>query len=390
MPRLVIVEFSFYPETTAVSQLLGDLVFRLRAEHPDWSIRVLAGGIWEDRFEYSRWCKGVRVHRFFPPWVGGRGGISKAIRYLWYGLAIFLLVPVFSHDATVVCLTTPPFLGAIVSSTLSRSRSRFIYYIQDLYPELLFDLGYLRVPWLIRRLQQVQNRTYRKAAKVITIGEDMKERILASYKRIRDIEIVPNWGFQVAPSPTPRSGLHLVYSGNAGLAHSFELLFQLAMSLKTWDGICYTFRGGGVQFENIRKRFSVIGEQRARFCGYSAREDVVTNLQEASVLVISQRNELLGDLLPSKFSTYLSVGRPILFIGPRQSEIGRVLMKNDIGFVLEATRDLETCIQWLDSLRKTTDLRDAMGGRASQVYQDHYSFDLAFNQFRNVMRGPSV
>jgi hypothetical protein len=210
---------------------------------------------------------------------------------------------------------------------------------------------------------------------VIVIGQDMKEKLLRVYGPPRELSLIQNWG-DFSGVKAPRSGDFVVgYSGNAGIAHQFDLLYEVVNQLKYFDDLRYTFRGSGPRVSEIQQAFLQLGETRVVFSDFVERSLVVPTLSECSVLVLAQSSESVGDLLPSKFYTYLMAGRPILFLGPRQSEIGRQILQNDLGFVLEESRYVGACVNWFIALRASPVLANEIGRRASRYYEQNFGFN---------------
>ena len=58
--------------------------------------------------------------------------------------------------------------------------------------------------------------------------------------------------------------------------------------------------------------------------------------RSSNVLLVSINNTPNATgILPGKFFEYLASGRPILAIGPKQSDIGKVLSKTKAGIIVE-------------------------------------------------------
>ncbi len=385
MPKLRVVEFSYYPETTAVSQLLGDLLIRFKTENPQWRISVYCGGIWNHRNEYVKLFNGVKIRRLILPFYSRKNTAGKVLSYLWYYFAIFFVFLLLPPSDVVLCLTTPPLIASAVAPGIRKKRTQFVYYIEDLYPELLFDLGYLRKPRLIRRLEIIHFRTFAKADDIIVLGEDMRRKIERNYSISSSIHVIPNWGDVPEQLIMTNSCFRLLYSGNAGLAHDFELFMDLVASLRSYPNIEYAFRGNGVRIPWLKGKFRELGEGRASFSGIASRDQVIPFLQSASIFILAQTDRSIGDILPSKYYSYLACGRPILFLGPRNCEIGRELMKNDIGYVLEDRDDQIAALEWLITLNKFPTLAGQLGQRARDLYKGKYGFEQSYTAFARIL-----
>ncbi|MDB4656192.1 glycosyltransferase, partial [Flavobacteriales bacterium] len=74
---------------------------------------------------------------------------------------------------------------------------------------------------------------------------------------------------------------------------------------------------------------------------YVPHEELLNYQRASKVLLVSINNTPNATgILPGKFFEYLASGRPILAIGPKNSDIGTVLDKTKAGFIVEPD-DLE-------------------------------------------------
>ena len=393
--NIVIVQSSFFPDTTSVAQLLTDLVSRLQqavgvqttvlcdsSPHVVPATAVPAG------------IRSVDIRRLRlphrPRWILGR----RPIRYAAYILWVWGSLLVGYRGSTVVSMTTPPLVAFAVAMALQFRRNRMVYYVEDLYPELFHDLGYVSSPWLVRKLSSMSRIVLRRAQAVIVIGEYMAARIRSVYGvDNRKLHVVPNWshdtGFLGAPPAvvTARSerSFTILYSGNAGLAHDFTGLGPLVKRLREIPGIRYRFVGGGERFSSVQRMFRNLGEKRVTFAGFTARSAVAETLAMSDLLLIAQDPNTLGDIVPSKVYTYLAAGRPMLFLGPVRSEIGNLILAHDVGYVLSSSYDAQGAAEYIDHLRTNPAYLQAASDRARRLFCERFSLDHAYERLERVL-----
>ena len=74
----------------------------------------------------------------------GKYFIHRFFEYFSFfcGVFFYILRKKRNYDL-VISLTTPPLIGFFVALALGKTTIPYIYYIEDLYPELLFDMGLL-------------------------------------------------------------------------------------------------------------------------------------------------------------------------------------------------------------------------------------------------------
>ncbi len=393
--NIAVIQFYFYPDVSAVAQMLQDLLVEL-AKDRRFNISVFAGAtsyrnkrLSLRKIDYNN----IRIRRFFTFSFGRRNLVSRILNYSFYYISIFFYLLVTSKWQIVISMTSPPLIGFVVSLSRMIRRRTMILYIQDLYPDILYDVGIIKKPWLARRLQFFNRITYRTAQKIVTIGSYMTKRIVTIDRDLkkRIIEI-PNWARGIErkdPVNQQRNSFNILYSGNMGASHDFETLAYFIEKAKSLPGICYTFIGEGVQKERLNNLFKRKGEGRVRFEGYAGREEVNANLAKGDLLLLAQKKQTVGDVLPSKFYSYLAAGRPIFYLGPRRSEIGTMILKHDIGIVCEERHDIKIALEYIKALKNNRNVCEVVGRRARRVFEESCRFEYSFDLFKQLLEQES-
>ena len=183
----------------------------------------------------------VTVHRF-AMYREGKNPLLRALRYslnwiiqLWKGL----------REKDVDCIylaSTPPIQGMLGAFTKKFRGIPFVYNLQDIFPDSLFNNGLANkggMLWKIGRV--IENFTYKHADKIIVISEDFKKNIMAKGVPEDKIAVVYNWVDQNAVVEVKREenklfdkyGLdrekfYVTYNGNIGLSQNLEMLLAVA------------------------------------------------------------------------------------------------------------------------------------------------------------------
>ena len=388
MKQIAVVQFYFYPDISAVSQLLGDLLCTL-AEDGEYNITVYCAtsDYAEVQNQRDNRFNKLNIVRIKTPNIGKRYFINRIIDYAGFYISIFFRFFLGRRWYAVVSMSSPPLIAFPVSLALLFRKIPFIYYIEDLYPEILFDMSYLKRPWLIRKLQALNKIVMRRANSIITIEEDMSRKVITNYPEARGKTAeIPNWSRDVVFLPaSERKDFTILYSGNMGLAHDFSLLEPLIKKLLTVKNFHYQFIGGGTRVEEIRSIFLKSGENRVEFQGYTSRNVHGTILAQADLFVISQKKETIGDLLPSKLYSYLAAGRPMLFLGPSSSEIGRIILDDDFGVVVEHRQDISTARRYIEFLNNNRPMAGRINERIHRYSINHFGLKKSAEYFRQTI-----
>ena len=134
----------FVPDIAPTGQLLGELAEDLVEAGMDVTVvagsgRYAGGGRLPRREE----CRGVHIHRVRCTSLGRAGAGRRLTDYATYFIPAAARAISMRPPDVVVCLSTPPLL-AVLGLVARRRGARFVYKVEDLYPDLAFALGVLR------------------------------------------------------------------------------------------------------------------------------------------------------------------------------------------------------------------------------------------------------
>ncbi len=393
MIKIKVFQFYFYPDISAVSQLLGELL-RQTAESREFDITVYCGktaytgGRNSEKLPDS--LGNVKIKRFPTPTIGKKNLLMRLLEYSVFYFAVFFTALFSSGKSVILSLTSPPMVALFAAAAVRLRKNRFIYYIEDLFPETLYDMGYVKDPVKIRKLKKLNRFIFKRADQIITLGSKMTARITDGYGVVSDkVYEIPNWytekGFTYS-EPVLKNEFKMFYSGNMGIAHDFSLLEKLVLKLKNDPDILYEFSGGGNRKGEIESIFLKTDEVRVNITGYRDNNEHFKALQDADILVVAQKKETVGDILPSKIYSYLAAGRPILFLGPVDSEIAEIIICNDIGFVLELADDVESAVEYIRYLKANPEIKNKIGKRARYLYEKQYTLSESVKKFDNLLK----
>jgi glycosyltransferase involved in cell wall biosynthesis len=290
----------------------------------------------------------VRVRRIAGSRFG-RKGIGRAA-----DLASFLIAAagqaVLERQAydLVLCLTTPPFVGWVAPRALGKRGRTVVQWVMDLYPDVLVAHGAVSAGGVLDRLlRSVTRSQLRGSALVLTLGERMKEKVRAHAGPGTRFEGVPLWSAFLDDAPPEEAvsscrerrgwtpgDLVLLYSGNMGLGHRLEEFLEGASRIADPSGrracngpqgdegqrVIWALAGGGRRRGEVERFAAAHPEVRVQLLPYVKQEDLAASLASADVHLVSLRSPWQGLIVPSKLQAAFGVGRPVIFVGPRDCE----------------------------------------------------------------------
>jgi hypothetical protein len=307
---------------------------------------------------------------------------ASARRLIWiiksnFRLAAEVIQDPASRRATVLFTGSPPFMLFFAFFCKWLRDARLVYRITDFYPEVLFA-AWGRKPAIFAAFEKVTWYFRRRVDEIQVLGEDQRKLLLAGGirpERItlkRDVSPVPVSGRErPAPRPPELEGRKiLLYSGNYGVAHETETIVK---------GLIFHHRRGSGRFglwlnasgSEIQSIVESLRAERIAFARSkpSLLADLPAILAAADAHLISLKPGFSGYVLPSKIYGCLSSRRPIVFVGPRSSDVHLLSNEGSLRQLYKQVEvgDVEGFSGALEQLADLLDERSFKGGGVSQI-----------------------
>lgn len=381
--RILLLNQFYPPDTAATGQLLADVAVSLAGDGHDVHVICSAGGYAGGEVTTADGGgDGIRVHRVGATMFGRMGAFGRLSDWGSYHVLATARALALGRFDVCLALTTPPFIG-LTGVVLKRlRRTGLVLWSMDVWPEVATALGTLRPEGLLcRGLGRVSRRLYRECDAIVSLGDSMT-RLLAERGADREkVCTVHNWvpGEKVEARPWGRSYLPamgldgqfvVMYSGNMGMAHEFDTFLEAAARLKEDPSILFLFVGGGRRRGEAEERARRDGLTNVRFEDPVPLDNLSDLLATARVHLLSMHREADGCLVPSKIYGILASGRPCVLVGPRRSDVGRLICDSQAGLVVP--RGFGNLLaSALRRFRAEPDTAEAMGRYGRSYYERH-------------------
>jgi glycosyltransferase involved in cell wall biosynthesis len=396
LTRVLLLNRFFFPDHSASSQLATDLAIDLaacgfevivitsRQRYDDPSARLAPEQV------HAR----VRIRRVGTTHFGRQNLAGRALDYLsFYLRASFALWCDARRGNVIIAMTDPPLLG-VPALVVARLRSAHcVNWLQDVFPELAERLGLLHPRALAPVLRVLRNWSLRHANATVVIGERMAA-LVAPFCRSPPV-VIPNWALEEVPdaetTSTPSDAVTanplraawglgaafiVGYSGNMGRAHRLDELIDAASAVRTQPGLRFVLIGDGAQRAALEARVQDLGLKNVMFQPYQPREHLRESLRLPDIHIVSLDERLEGLIVPSKFVGVLAMGRPVLWIGAADGEIGSLVRTSGCGLCVPSS-DAAALTQ---VLRELSD--DHAGGGARLRAMAHQAQALWHERFK--------
>ncbi len=347
----------FPPEKSSGSDLVEDLLEAFVKQ--GWKIDVYTptptrGVTKEQRKEYikrrteNKFDGKLTIHRM-RLYKEGTNFIARALRYFIFSIECFWKAVTVKADF-IFTGSGPPTQGIVMSLAKKVSKKKFIYNLQDIFPDSLVTAGVCSEKCFLMKIgQKMENFTYRNADVIITITEDMKTNVLGKGVNPEKVFVVRNWIDLNRIVPVyaeqnklydemnlPRGNFYVVYAGNLGKVQGVEVIVEAAEKLKEHTDIHFVIFGNGSEEESIN---SQIYEKKLLNISLFPlqtmdRVSEVYSLGDISIIPGKPGTGKCG--MPSKTWTIMATGTAILGSFDLDSEMDKILREADCGFCVEA------------------------------------------------------
>jgi glycosyltransferase involved in cell wall biosynthesis len=220
----------------------------------------------------------------------------------------------------------------------------------------------------------------RKAARVIVLGEDMRDRIIA--KGIDPARVVVSRDGIVIPETLPppdnpvareiRGNFKfvLVHAGNLGFYGAWQTLISAVRMLES-EGAGLVFIGEGAMKPQIEAMAQGCGA--IRFLPFRPASEIPQVLSSGDMHVVTVKRGLEGVVVPSKLYPTLAAGRPVLGIASEECDVVRTIRASGCG-VAANPDDPASVADAIRGLLHDSELLQNMGRQAREI---SFSYDRA-------------
>lgn len=386
----------YRPESVSSFYLFDDLIEKCLDEHHE--VLVITGnpvrGIdAKTRHDYRR-LKNLRnetigslhIHRINAWFDTQSGGIKRAFRYLSLVIGCSLKL-LFAKSDVVYMQSDPPVIYAFLLSIVCRmKRIPLIYHIQDLAPDNLYQNLPPKRPLSYRILNRIHRFSMRKCVKIIAISEDIKRMIHEKEIALEKIEVVHNWSYRSfgvkVNLPAEYDFLReihpfiVLYGGNIGHVQNMEVILKAAERLKT-ENILILIVGDGIMRSALETQIKTSDLTNVVLFPKLDMELSEALYHFPDVNLITLNSGIIYTAFPSKTSSCLKAGKPIIACVDLDSELSMLIKNNNLGI----------CVDTNDYVGLSEAILEIRNDPSSYVKADFDRiYDNLFDRNRNIDR----
>lgn len=264
--------------------------------------------------------------------------LKRLISWIVAFLQILWNVKLYHRSSYLFIVSNPPF-APFLPLFCSNKFSLLVY---DIYPDVLVEYGIFRKKSCFVKLWvHLNSKIYKRANKVYTISEGMRQRI-GEYLPKEDVDVIPLWANEEQLKPIAEADnifvkennledkFVVLYSGNLGRTHDLETLIYVAEKIQR-DDILFLIIGEGDKKSKLEDMVQDKRMENVVMMPWQPIEMLSFTLNAADLGVVTLGSGASDLSLPSKTFNYISVGVPLLCITDETSELSKLVREYKIG-----------------------------------------------------------
>jgi glycosyltransferase involved in cell wall biosynthesis len=380
---LLVISQTFVPDPASVGQHMADVAVEMARRGHRVKVYTSNRGYEDPTVRYAprENLHGVEIRRLPLSSFGKKSILTRVIGTASFMAQVFFTALLTPRLGGIFFSTSPPLVGVVACTVGLLRRVPVAYWAMDLNPDQLIALGKITPTSFTARFLEAVNRfILRRSSLVVALDRFMADRLRARGVPDAKMLVQPPWPHDqhiedVDRSTNPfrqRHGLTddtfvVMYSGNHSPSNPLKTLLEAAVRLKDDRSIQFFFVGGGLGKKEVEAYARDHALANVKSLPYQPMSELRYSLSAADVHVVSLGEGMVGIIHPCKVYGAMTVGRPILFFGPRPSHVSDLLDAHAIGTHV-AHGDVDAAIDAIRRLRETpADQRREMGRTAQQV-----------------------
>ncbi|MEC8209819.1 MAG: glycosyltransferase family 4 protein [Verrucomicrobiota bacterium] len=399
MKKFLIITQVFRPDPAAVGQYFDEAAQAIAGTGAQVTMLTANRGYDnpKEKFLAGEARDGIQIQRL-PLSSFGKASITIRIFAQLSFLVQCVLRGLFARKLTDLLVSTSPPMAAITAVIIGffRPKLKVHYWVMDINPDQAIVLGtFSHKHPLVKALDWLNRRILKRADSIIVLDRFMQARLESKLKRPAEdlrspIQVIPLWPMDdyletVAHSENSFRKKHgwedkfvVMHSGNHSLVHPLDTILDAADALKGDPRFVFVFIGGGRGKEIVDARLREQSSAASNIISlpYQPLDQIRFSLSAADLHIVSLGNEMSGIVHPCKIYGILSIGRPVLSLGPKESYLNNIIEKKGIGLKTEPTGAEITRIGWSVMHGNIKDATAALKAAISQTHKEREAICL--------------
>lgn len=333
------------------------------------------------------------------PSYAGAHSIQRIINWFLFSFRLQRVSGIIKEKPSAVLCSSPSLISFLGAERLAKkNNAKLIFEVRDIWPLTLVKVGG-HSPWhpLIRVMQWVENRAYKKADAVVSNLKNAAVHMCHHGLDKRKFVWIPN-GFSNAEvskgvrlnssvsAKIPAGKFIVGYAGTLGFANALDVLIEAAALLKEYSDIEFVLAGRGKEQEALHALALERGLENVSFVGSVPKIEIQSLLSLFDVCFIGCLKDDLYQfgIGANKIPEYFYSGKPVIHA---YSGACDPVAEFGAGLVVEAQNSQAIADAVLAIYKMPPEERAAMGGNGRKAAIEQYEYGRLAKKLENVLFG---
>lgn len=386
MAKIVIIYRYFWPDTPPYATMLRDIAGALVVAGHEVEIITAQPSYKADVANQQRpWFEeldGINVRRLRL--FNERGSaVLKLINSVLFVLQAFALLTFSRRRDIYWTATMPPVVQPFLISLCARiKKGRFIYHMQDIYPEIATVTPGMKInPFVSSLMLRLDRHTQKHSDAIIVLSNDMKDAIIE--RGIQASKIIESNNFSLvendqinklnlASAPKDTEKVKFIFAGNVGRFQNLDALVSAFEKLQAED-VELIILGAGRAKNDLIKQVERRSIKNVIFKDHLPAEEAFEYLTRCHVGIVSLSPKIIKYAFPSKVLTYMAANLPIFAFVEDESSLAKLLRTKDIGGSVSWLSDMDVIAQKIREMAQSVRSQQMMPAKHRELYSKQFA-----------------
>ena len=393
MKKFWIVSQLFYPDETSTGYVMTKIAESLI---DIGQVNVICGSSDYQSKNLSskdKLSEKINILRIQTPSLNKNKLINRIFVFFYFTTFVFfkIIFRVMKNE-TIVLVTNPPTLLFVVGLLKKVINFNLIIILQDIFPENAAASGILnKKTFVYKFILSFVNFGYKQADKLIACGEDMAQYFTTKGVDSNKISVIPNWadhelilpGLNIDRNEYFNMNLNdkiiLEFAGNIGRVQGLDSFLNLFEKTNN-DKLVLIIIGDGANKKYIEKHIEDKNLKNVFLFSSKPRNEQNAFLNSCDIGLVTLCNGMFGLGVPSKVYNIMSAGKPILYVGDKNSEVDNYISRNKIGWSFDWSEE-KNIIFFLNNINQKEDLYN-IGHTARSFVLNNFTQEKVLSQYK--------
>jgi len=330
---------------------------------------------------------GFTIVRMWIPSFSHSSNISRTLLHLFFCFST-ILNSRFVKGADVIFAMNPTFFVGLPSAFFhSIFKIPIIRNVDDLWPEVFYDLGIIKSSFVKKILDYFSKKSYDVSSKIIPISYGYVDTLISKYHIPKSKISVIEHGVDISLFQPKNNHIHnkiftIIYSGAINIGYDFNPVIQVAKELENYP-ICFIIKGSGDKINELKNLIKHSGVQNIKVnTAYFEKKNLIDFLNTADVFLLPMNSGVIDSGLPTKILEYQALAKPIICISDGES--GKYVNRTNCGLVIK-NKDVDELKKSILKLFSDPELRNQLGKNGLTYIEKNLTIEQIGNRLLKLI-----